>query len=290
MRTTRVHDEFGKLHVAIVHDGSNAIDITMEDHRRLIPADELARHPESGPSSKTRLVEQHNRLRQVLEDSGVELLTPATQEGAFCQVFARDPCFAVGETLFVGGLRDEWRHPETTGLREIRGRFDRVTDLAGGGATIEGGDVMVLAGGKLVLVGMHQHTNEGGFRQLSDALASTGAEVVPVPHRALHLDCCLAPLPNGEALFAPGKLPESSVTSLGRHFNRLIPLDEREARAQLAANMFWLESRRVVSSVSTWKTNAILREKGYQVIELDFSDLVALWGSFRCVVCPLERR
>ena len=25
------------------------------------------------------------------------------------------------------------------------------------------------------------------------------------------------------------------------------------------------------------------------MIDLDFSDLVALWGSFRCVVCPLER-
>ena len=29
--TIRVHDEFGKLRAAIVHDGSNAIDITLDD-------------------------------------------------------------------------------------------------------------------------------------------------------------------------------------------------------------------------------------------------------------------
>ena len=78
-------------------------------------------------------------------------------------MFARDPCFAIGETLFVGGLRDEWRHPETAGLRQIGARFDRVTDLSVSGATIEGGDVMVLDAGKLVLVGMHEHHQRERF-------------------------------------------------------------------------------------------------------------------------------
>jgi len=289
MRTIRVHDEFGKLRAAVVHDGGNAIDITVDDYRRLVSPEDLSKHPEAGPSSKERLVEQHGRLRQLLADHGVDLLSPETQKDAFCQVFARDPCFAISETLFVGGLRDEWRHPETAGLRQIRARFDRVTDLSGSGATIEGGDVMVLDAGKLVLVGMHEHTNESGFRRLADALAGVGAEVVRVPHEALHLDCCLAPLPNREALYAPGKLPESSVSALVRHFNRLIPLDADEASLHLAANVFWLDERRVVSGVATKRTNALLRGKGYEVIELDFSDLVALWGSFRCVVCPLER-
>ena len=32
-----------------------------------------------------------------------------------------------------------------------------------------------------------------------------------------------------------------------------------------------------------------LRGKGYDVIELSFVDLVRQWGSFRCVVCPIQR-
>ena len=115
MRTVRVQDEFGKLRTAIVHDTSNAIDFTMDDYRRLVPAKDLDKHPESGPSSRDRLIEQHGRLRKLLADQGVDLLSPETQKDAFCQVFARDPCFAIDRTLFVGGLRDKWRHRETEG-------------------------------------------------------------------------------------------------------------------------------------------------------------------------------
>ena len=58
---------------------------------------------------------------------------------------------------------------------------------------------------------------------------------------------------------------------------------------QTAANLFWINERQVVSNATTGQTNHLLRDKGYEVIELDFSQLVCLWGSFRCVVCPLER-
>ena len=289
MLRIRIHDEFGKLRTAIVHDGSNAIDWSMDDIRRLVPPDDLAQHPEAGPSSKERLVEQHGRFRKLLMDHGVSLLSPETHKDALFQVFARDPCFAIGETLFVGGLRDPWRHPETTGLRDICTRFERVIDLSGERATIEGGDIMVLDSGRRALVGMNKHTNEGGVRNLSDALVGSGIEVVRVPHEAIHLDCCLTPLPNGEALYAPGKLPESSVSGLAKYFGRLTALDTEEVSVRLAANVFWLDERRVVSGVETKKTNTLLREMGYEVIELDFSDLVNNWGSFRCTVCPIER-
>ena len=129
----------------------------------------------------------------------------------------------------------------------------------------------------------------GRFQKLSDALAGSGLDVVRVPHEALHLDCCLAPLPNGEALYAAAWLPKSSVAALARHFKRLIPLNRDEATRHLAANIVWLDRRTVVSSTATKKTNALLRGKGYVVIELAFSDLVRQWGGFRCAVCPVQR-
>jgi N-dimethylarginine dimethylaminohydrolase len=69
----------------------------------------------------------------------------------------------------------------------------------------------------------------------------------------------------------------------------MIPLDPDEAALHLAANMLWIDRRRVVSNSATKKTNELLRRRGYHVIELDFSQLVFLWGSFRCAVCPVER-
>jgi N-dimethylarginine dimethylaminohydrolase/enamine deaminase RidA (YjgF/YER057c/UK114 family) len=282
-----VFDEFGTLRAAILHDGRNATDVTDEDLRWSLPPSELARNPHVGPSSKARLVRQHAALRRVLAKRGVTLLEPVAQPGAVGQVFTRDPCFAVRGRLFVGGLRDDWRQPEADGLDEILARCEPVTDLSGDGATIEGGDVILA--GRRVLVGRSRHTNAAGFRKLFAALAESGVDVVGVPHEALHLDCCLAPLPNGEALYASAWMPKSSVSALARFFERLIPLDRDEATRHLAANMLWLDRQTVVSAKATKKTNALLRRKGYEVIELDFSDLVRQWGGFRCAVCPIQR-
>jgi len=289
MHTIRIHDEFGTLRTAIVHDASNAVDTTVEDLRQFIPADELKDHPESGPSLRGQIIELHARFRNVLAESGVVLLSPATQTEAFCQVFTRDPCFAIGDTLLVGSLRDDYRQPEIAGLGKLRKQFAKVISLSEGGATIEGGDVFVLGEGRRVLVGMNRHTNEEGVRRLTAALADSDIEVIKVPHRALHLDCCLAPLPDRAALYAAASLPHRSLDTLKTCFVEMIPLDPDEAALHLAANILWIDRRRVVSNSATKKTNEVLRRRAYNVIELDFSHLVFLWGSFRCVVCPIER-
>jgi len=261
MHTVRIHDEFGTLRTAVVHDAGNAVDTTVGDLRRFVPAKELKDHPESGSSFKERIIELHARFRQVLAENGVTLLSPAPQAEAFCQVFTRDPCFAIGDRLLVGSLRDEYRQAEIAGLRQLRKQFTKVINLSGDGATIEGGDVLVLGEGRRVLVGMHRHTNEEGFRKLVAALAGSGIEVIKVPHRALHLDCCLAPLPDRAALYAAAKLPDGSVDTLKTCFVEMILLDPDEAALHLAANIFWIDRRRVVSSSATKKTNKLLRKR-----------------------------
>jgi N-dimethylarginine dimethylaminohydrolase len=135
---------------------------------------------------------------------------------------------------------------------------------------------------------MHRHTNKAGFDHLTLRLQGSGVEVVAVPHTALHLDCCFAPLPSGEALIAGDRLSDEGRQLLERRFC-LIELDSVEASLHLAANLLWLDQRRVVSGSAVQRTNELLRSKGYQVHELDFSQLVCMWGSFRCVTCPLVR-
>jgi N-dimethylarginine dimethylaminohydrolase len=289
MQPVHVLDEFAPLKVALVHDGSNAASLSMDEQRRLIPAEELRDHPEAGPVFRDRVVEQQAEFLKLLAFHGVTLLNPATQPAAFCQVFTRDPCFAVGDTLYLGSLRDAYRHPEVAGLVPIRQQVSKVESLSGGGAHIEGGDVMVLKGGRLVLVGMNRHTNQAGIQNLRGHLAAAGANVVCVPHRALHLDCCLAPLPKGEAFVAADHLPPETVSLLISHFCQLIHLDRREAALQLAANLLWLDQTQVVSSAAARKTNHLLRSMNYEVHELDFTALTAMWGSFRCVTCPIRR-
>jgi N-dimethylarginine dimethylaminohydrolase len=274
--------------VVIAHEALNAIDISMEDHRRLIEPALLQEHPETGPIFRQRVIEQQARFLRLLRFDGVEVLSPNPQAAAFCQVFTRDPCFAVGETLFLGSLRDPYRHPEVAGLVDIGRGSSAVAALRENGAMIEGGDVFVIDSGRTVLVGIHRHTNEHGRCLLAAHLAGREIEVVAVPHKALHLDCCFAPLPNGEALIARDRLCDEGLQQLEHRFH-LIDLDPLEATLHLAANLLWLDGRRVLSGTSARRTNELLRSRGYEVHELDFSQMVCMWGSFRCVTCPLVR-
>jgi N-dimethylarginine dimethylaminohydrolase len=274
--------------VVIAHEALNAIDISMEDHRRLIEPKLLQQHPETGPIFRQRVIEQQAQFLRFLRFNGVEVLSPNPQAGAFCQVFTRDPCFAVGDTLFLGSLRDPYRHPGVAGLVDIGRTSSAVAALWGHGAMIEGGDVFVIDSGRTALVGMHRHTNEHGRCLLAAHPACREIEVVAVPHKALHLDCCFAPLPNGEALIARDRLCDQGLQQLEHRF-RLIDLDLAEATLHLAANLLWLDERRVLSGTSVRRTNELLRSRGYEVHELDFSQLVCMWGSFRCVTCPLVR-
>jgi N-dimethylarginine dimethylaminohydrolase len=285
--TINVKDEFSPLRVVIAHDALNSIDISMEGHRRLIEPELLQEHPETGPIFRHRVIEQQAQFLDFLNRNGVEVLPPNPQAAAFCQVFTRDPCFAVRNTLFLGSLRDPYRHPEVAGLVDIGRASSAVSAAWGNGAMIEGGDVFILDDGKMVLVGMNLHTNQAGFDHVTKHLRGLGVEVVAVPHKALHLDCCFAPLPSGEALVSD-RLPGEGRQLLERRF-RLIELDSFEASLHLAANLLWLDERRVVSGSAVRKTNELLRSKGYEVYELDFSQLVCMWGSFRCVTCPLVR-
>jgi N-dimethylarginine dimethylaminohydrolase len=284
-----VRDEFAPLRSVLLHNPTNAIDLSLADFEAVVPADELTEHPETGPVSKARVGEQHARLCDLIDQFGVAVVSPVEQPGAFCQVFTRDPCFVIRDRMYVAALRDAYRHPEVAGLTPLRHRPAAVAEPAQTDATIEGGDVFVLHDAGLVLVGTHRHTNAGGIAWLAEQLEPVGTQVVPIPHRALHLDCCLAPLPNGEALFTPGKLPEASLEVARPFFTRLRPLDAEEGQRHLAGNLLWLDPENVVSSTTTPQTNGLLRSLGYRVHALDFSDLVAMWGSVRCVTCPLQR-
>lgn len=203
----RVGDEFGALKAAIVHDASNARDIDFEDLFGCAAEDMLRQHPETGPVEAEGVVREMAAFRDLLVKSGVTILPPAPIEDAFCQVFTRDPSFAVGKTLFVGRLSDPHRKMEKVGLDPVLAGVSDETSIEGEDATIEGGDVMVRDQGKTVLVGIGPKTNEAGFLALADLLKTQGVEAHRVPHKALHLDCALAPLPDGRALFQPRALP-----------------------------------------------------------------------------------
>lgn len=290
MMQINVRSEFDELRTAICHDASNVVDMSMEQWQQVVSSEKLQAHPETGPVDRELFIRQHSRFRDLLVDRGVELLVPDTQPGAVCQAFARDPSFVIGNTMFIGSMREPYRYPEIRGLSSIVRNIGRVVSLGTGGAVIEGGDVMLLDSGGVVLVGTGQITNNLGFNELSGHLKLMGVERVErIRHNALHLDCCLGPLPNGEALYSSENLPEDSQRTLEPFFKRMIPLDKTESEILLATNILWLNPQEVVSNVAARTTNGYLRQRGYAIHELEFTQPIHMWGGFRCATCPVLR-
>jgi N-dimethylarginine dimethylaminohydrolase len=284
MLQINVTSEWAQLRSALVHDAGNIIDLERLDNA--VDSEELARHPEHGSVRRDVFVGQHARFRRLLDDAGVRLISPATQPNAFCQVYTRDPCFVVGNTLFIGRPKEPYRQLETAGLAALRSDVTRTVVLDEG--VIEGGDVMALRD-DLVLVGTGDITTPPGVAALRECLQDCGVTVVQVPHTALHLDCCLAPLPNHKALYSASRLPQSSRALLQPFFSELMPLDANEDLKYLAANIVWLNPQVVVSTAHAPRTNALLRQMDYLVHEIEYTEIIHLWGSARCTVCPLSR-
>ncbi len=285
-----VSNEWGKLNSVLVHRGDNAMDHSMEFWQQAVKPENLARHPEYGVVVAKELQNQVGAFRGLLLRNGVSLHIPESQPHALCQVFTRDPCFVVNDVLFIGSMGERYRDSEIQGLDLLRSRVEKVVDLRGEGRIIEGGDVFVMDEGETVLVGNGEITNEAGTEALFEALwkHTKVNNMRIIYHDALHLDCCFAPLPDGDALYAEDKLSLMSRSNIP-NVNKFIPLDETEAHMGLAANLFWMSPKDVVSNTQVPKTNAFLHERGYNVHELPFDQLVHEWGSTRCTVCPLVR-
>lgn len=286
----KISNEFNTLAIVISHDASNVVNMSNADWEKYIDKKEIDKHPETGPINRDLFIEQHKIFRDLLVNSKVKLISPDTQKNTPTQVFTRDPSFVIRDTIFIGSMRDSYRYSEVKGLSNITEHIEHVVNLQASDTIIEGGDIIVLNDGNIVLVGIGQITNDVGYQKLYNHLKIMGIEKIEkIPHSALHLDCCLAPLPDGEALFSTKNLPSSSREILEKYFKKMTPLDKIEDEKFLASNVLWLNPEEVVSNTLTKKTNDYLRSKKYFVHELDFSQPISMWGSFRCATCPLLR-
>jgi N-dimethylarginine dimethylaminohydrolase len=288
----QVEDEFAQLRIVLIHDGSNAKDIYLADliEGHAIAADRGQKHPESGTVLADRVMLEMARFRKLLTKYGVEIVSPRPIEDAVSQIFTRDPLFAVGNAVFLGSMLDDIRALELEGLDEVRARLPDLIDLSRDeNILIEGGDILVLNGGKDILVGTNLNTNEAGLAALAGHLKKPGVKIHRIGHHSLHLDCCVAPLPNESAFYHRGSISRRSMPRLKEIFKELIPLEPKEASLWLAANLFWLNKETVVSSIQATKTNERLKAMGYKVEALDFTNVKRMWGSFRCTTCPIRR-
>ena len=227
---------------------------------------------------------QHTNFVELLEAEGASVFQMQEKPQLNEQVFTRDIGFTIGNRFFVSSMKETIRKEEESVLVDWLNEA-QIPHFHFGIPSIEGGDVIVH--GSTVYVGMNDRTSDEAVKLLKQELP--GYDVIPIRLRKdiLHLDCIFNIISEDTALIYPSAMETEMYEKLRENF-RLIEVTEEE-QFQLGPNVLSIGNRKVVSLPENSRTNEAMREKGFTVIEVPFSEIIKSGGSFRCCTLPLLR-
>ncbi len=108
---------------------------------------------------------------------------------------------------------------------------------------------------------------------------------------ALHLDCCFQPIGKDKAiLHKNGFLAESEYEWLLNFFgsNNVFEITKEEMY-QMNSNIFSISEEVIVSEKNFTRLNSWLRDQGFTVEEVSYSEIAKQEGLLRCSTMPLVR-
>jgi N-dimethylarginine dimethylaminohydrolase len=233
---------------------------------------------------------QHAALVSAYEDAGIRCHFLEPDPALPYQVFTRDSSTMGPNGTVVTQPAQWWRRGEYAPA--IRFHQEAGIPIRGmiTAGSLEGGDVMIVEPGAVLIGAGETRTQEVAANQLAEWFREDGweARVQPIPERYVHIDVVVAVLAEKLAAVCSEVLPAAAVEWLrGKGFD-LIEVSEEQAFT-LGVNAISLGDERVVSAVGAVELNAALRERGLGVIEVDLSMFTLGGGGPHCLSQALRR-
>lgn len=237
-----------------------------------------------GNINTERALHQHHEFVAKLREEGVEVITLSANASYPEQVFTRDIGFTLGNQTFVSEMASTIRQGEESifeqWLETHHIPFQKLSQYH-----IEGGDVII--DGQTIYIGLSHRTCTSAIQQIQRDLPDYEIVTVSFDPKYLHLDCVFNILSTQEALIFPQALPSDMVDSLAKRY-RLLEVSKEE-QFTMGTNVLSIGNQKVFSLPINQNVNLKMREAGFDVIEVDFSEIIKSGGSFRCCTLPLER-
>jgi N-dimethylarginine dimethylaminohydrolase len=233
---------------------------------------------------------QHAEMVSAYEDAGVRCHFLEPDPALPYQVFARDSSAMGPSGTIITQLSQWWRRGEyapAIRFHQEAGIPIRAMVTAG---SLEGGDVMIVEPGSVLIGSGETRTQEVAARQVAAWFEEDGwdARVQPFPERYVHIDVLVAVLAEKLAAVCTEVLPAGAVQWLRDKGFDLIEVSADQAFA-LGVNGISLGDDRVISATGASELNAALRARGITVIELDLSMFTLGGGGAHCLGQALRR-
>jgi N-dimethylarginine dimethylaminohydrolase len=273
-----VDSEFGRLRSVLL--------CSVENFKLHPPINVTQRHYyQTDPPKLDILQAQQAAFVRALEDHQVDIKWAAPQSESPVQINTRDVATVIGDTLLVCSMKEPLRQREPDALNDLLTELESPVMRVGTGV-VEGGDIIL--DGDTLYAGLSERTDTAGLDWLrshfGDRFHVQALRLLPP---FLHLDVVFNLVGNDAALIYPPALqPEDLDLLRGRY--TLIEVTESEQFA-LATNVFSLSPDVVISERENTRVNPLLRALGKTVVEVPYSEVIKIGGSFRCSTCPLIR-
>jgi N-dimethylarginine dimethylaminohydrolase len=251
------------------------------------------------------LVNELNQFLKVFKKYNVEVLRPDNIKN-LNQVFSRDIAFVIEDKIIIPNIINE-RKEEIDGVKSIIEKIDsKNIVMFSEQSSIEGGDIIVHD--EDIFIGYSNNedfdkyqvarTNEKAVLDIKDLFPKKNIFAFELKksdrdpkENALHLDCCFQPIGKGMAiLYEGGFKNKSDITLLESYFgtNNLIRITKEEMY-NMNSNVFSISENVIVSEKNFYRLNSILRESGFYIEEINFSEIAKMEGLLRCATLPLIR-
>jgi N-dimethylarginine dimethylaminohydrolase len=233
---------------------------------------------------------QHTELVDAYESAGVTCHFLEPDPALPYQVFARDSSINTPWGPVVTQMRQWWRRGEYAPVIRFYEEADIPVFQMITAAALEGGDVMIVEPGS-VLIGVGEaRTQEPAARQLAAWFEESGweARVEPIPSRFVHIDVLVAILGEKLAAVCLDVISASLARWLTDKGFDLIDVPAADAFT-LGVNAVSLGGDRVISAGAATKLNDALRARGIEVLTPDLEMFTLGGGGAHCLGQALSR-
>ena len=251
------------------------------------------------------MIKEMEAVADVLKKYDVKVYRPEIIKD-YNQIFARDISFVIDDKIIIANILPE-REREVDAIEYVWESIPKENRIVlPKECHVEGGDVMPY--NDYIFIGTYSGDDYSDYITARTNMDAVIALQELFPHKtvkpfelrksntepkdnALHLDCCFQPIGTNKAiLHKNGFLVESEYQWLVDFFGKENVFEiTKDEMYNMNSNIFSISEEVIISERNFTRLNTWLREQGFTVEEVSYSEIAKQEGLLRCSTMPLIR-